>query len=573
MLEFSRRAPFHLRMGRRARLILIALGLALVVSCAPTAAGPELPRPPQRQLLASSTTVPPTTTTTLDQRTLLTRGCPTELCLLYRIAPEARWSDGEPVTTDDFAATVAAHQEPLASGRDPAYDLVTAVDTIDAKTARVALSRPYGAWQSLFARLIPAHVETLDMESMPTTGPFVFEQWVRGDRIVVVRNPEWWSDIDPLTNTASGPVERIEFVFVADTEELLDAVETGAVDVAAPRPTNEILARLDEVAETVDYTLSPGPLWEHIDFHHADEMLSQAWVREVFDLAIDRQGILDQTVRLLTPGSAPLNNTIWMQNTTRYQSHYEDRYAPDRAEQLLVDNGCVREGDTYACDGRPMSFVWISTADDPDRAAIVEAVSEDLAAVGIEIVPNLRPPSAFVTREVLFGGPDVWQLVNFSWRAGSDPSAAEATYFCGDSDLNVNRFCSTEVEEIVRAAGVIMDPDERAAAYNEADRLYLTDRALIPLYQKPDLLAWSADIDGPTPNFSTSTDMWNVASWTGSTSIVVALPSEPSALDPLSTSDESANRVLATMLYGAFGMDPSLSHVPVLIESVEVLEP
>jgi hypothetical protein len=51
----------------------------------------------------------------------------------------------------------------------------------------------------------------------------------------------------------------------------------------------------------------------------------------------------------------------------------------------------------------------------------------------------------------------------------------------------------------------------------------------------------------------------------------VAIPSEP-VLDPLSTGDESADRVLATLLYGAFGMDPSLNHLPVLIESVEILE-
>ena len=560
------------RWSRASRLGVSALGLSLVASCAPVAAGPELPRPPQPQVLPASTTPPSSTTTTLDEHTVLTRGCPTELCLLYTITAEAAWSDGVPVTAQDFAATVAAHQSPLNSERDPAYDLVTAVNAIDPKTVRVALSEPYGAWQSLFSRLIPAHADTLDLREMPTTGPFVFGQWVRGDRIVVERNHEWWSETDPLTSSPAGPVEEIEFVFIADTEELLDALETGDVDVAALRPRADILERLDDIGESLAYTVSSGPFWEHIDFHHEDEMLSQAWVREAFDLAIDRQEILDNTVRLLTPAVAALDNTMWMRNTTHYEPHYEDRYDPQAAEQLLVDNGCVREADVYVCGGRPMSFVWISTNDDPDRQATLEMVSDDLAAIGVEIVPNLRPPSDFVTRDVLFGGPDVWQLVNFSWRAGSDPSISEATYLCGDSDLNVNRYCSPEVENMVMMARTTMDPQERAAAFNEADRLYLADRALIPLYQKPDLLAWSAEIGGPTPNFSTSTDMWNAASWTGGTSLVVALPSEPVALDALSTSDESANRVLATMLYGAFGMDPSLNHVPVLIDSVEVLE-
>jgi hypothetical protein len=124
---------------------------------------------------------------------------------------------------------------------------------------------------------------------------------------------------------------------------------------------------------------------------------------------------------------------------------------------------------------------------------------------------------------------------------------------------------------MVREAATEMDPDARADLLNEADGLYLSDLALIPLYQKPELLVWSAGLQGPTANFTRSTEMWNVASWTGDTSVAVAIPSEP-VLDPLATGDESADRVLATLLYGAFGMDPSLNHLPVLIESVEILE-
>ena len=564
-------------MGRwsgSSRLGWTALGLALVVSCTPIAAGPELPRPALPHAIAPSTTAlpAPTTTTTLDELTLLTRECPTETCLLYTIADEARWSDGEPVTARDFAATVAAHQDPLAPGRDRAYDVIAGVDAIDARSARVALSRPYGPWQSLFARLVPAHAEGLDVTRMPATGPFVFRQWVPGDRIVVERNPEWWASTDPLTGAPVGSVQRIEFVFIPDTEGLLEALESGEVDVAALRPTTEIVEQLEDIGESISYAVSPGPFWEHIDFHHEDEMLSKRWVRRMFELAIDRQALLDETVRTLAPSTPSLNNSVWMTHANRYESHYEDRFDPAAAEQLLVDNGCQREDGIYSCNGQAMSFVWLSTNDDPDRQAIFEAVRDDLAAIGVEIVPRLRAPSDFVTRDVLFGGPDVWQLANFSWRAGSDPSAAEATYLCDDSDLNVNRYCSSEVESLVQRAGMTMDPETRASYLNEADRQYLSDAALMPLYQKPELLVWPAEVDGPAANFSASTDLWNAASWTGATSVVVALPSEPTSLDPLAMDDESANRVLATLLYGAFGMDPSLNNVPVLIDSVEILE-
>lgn len=557
------------------RLGSIACGLALVVSCSPVAAGPELPRPAQPHATAPSTTVPPPpiTTTTVDEQTLLAQECPTDVCLLYRIDPEARWSDGEPVTSADFAATLAAHQSPLATGGDPSYGLVAAVDEIDPKTVRVALSQPYGAWQSLFARVLPAHSESLDVTEMPGTGPFVFGRWIASDRIVLERNPDWWAKADPLTGAARGTLDRIEFVFIADNEVLLEALEDGEVDVASIRPDADIIERLDDMGELVEYAVTPGPFWEHIDFHHEDELLSKRWVRDVFELAIDRNALLDETVRRLVPGTSPLDNTIWMSYAGAYEPHYVDRFDPVAAEQLLIDNGCIRKGEIYSCDGREMSFVWLSTNDDPDRQTVFEMVRDDLASVGIRIVPNLRAPSDFVTRDVLFGGPDVWQLANFSWRAASDPSVAEATYMCGGSELNVNRYCSPEVESLVAQAAATMDVDERARLFNEADRLYLQDGAAIPLYQKPELMVWSSELDGPAPNFGASTDLWNAASWTGRTSVVVAVPSEPQALDPLGFGDETSNRVLAALLYGAFGMDPTLTRVPVLIESVEILRP
>jgi ABC-type transport system substrate-binding protein len=215
-----------------------------------------------------------------------------------------------------------------------------------------------------------------------------------------------------------------------------------------------------------------------------------------------------------------------------------------------------------------MSFVWASTNDDPLRREILAQVEADLAAVGIEVVPALRSPSDFVNRDFLFGGPDVWQLINFSWRSRPDPTPADATYFCADSDLNVNRYCSADVEELVRSAERIVDPLQRAAAYNEADRMYLSDLAVIPLYQKLDLLAWSGQMAGLRPNYTSSTDLWNLAAWTGKREIVVALPAEPSSLGAL-PGDPSADTVLSSLLYGAFGMDPTHAHRPVLVDSVD----
>jgi hypothetical protein len=85
-------------------------------------------------------------------------------------------------------------------------------------------------------------------------------------------------------------------------------------------------------------------------------------------------------------------------------------------------------------------------------------------------------------------------------------------------------------------------------------------------------MAWNNEVSGPQPNYSLSADLWNLASWSGRETLVVALPAEPTEINPLSRGDESANMILGALMYGAFGMNPSHEYVPVLVESVEIIE-
>jgi peptide/nickel transport system substrate-binding protein len=550
----------------RARRIVFALLVLLLVACSGAAVSPELPRP--EVSMPSTTTVPPTTTTTIDPTVTLSTECPTAFCLVYEISSEASWSDGSPVTSEDFVHTFDTFRE---QGTEPGYQLVSTVDIIDDKRLRVVFSEPFGGWQQLFNRLIPASADSLDIRTMVNTGAFEMVEWVPGERIVLNRHSEWWASSDPLSAEPGGTIDRITFVFLNDPTELTAALDDGTVDVISTRADIETTDAMS-VMEDVEYRLSPGPFWEHIDFHHEDTLLRERWLRQAIALAIDREKLLDQSVRLIDPGATGLDNTIWMPGTQWHEAHYESVFDPTTAETMLVDHSCSRDEDgIYSCAGRRLSFTWASTSDDPARQAVFESVREDLEAIGIELTAEFRSPSAFVNRDFLFGGPNVWQMINFSWRAPFDPFTTEDRYFCDDTDLNVNRYCSPDVERLVRSADRIVDPEERAAVLNQADRLYLEDLALIPLYQKPNLLAWRSGIEGPEPNWSASTDLWNVAAWTGTDSIVVGLSSEPAELDPLSFSDDSADMIMAPLLYGAFGMGPSQDVLPALVESATVL--
>ena len=559
------------------RLPVRLAALALIVSACTLAATEQAPTT-ATSALSTNTTVAGTTTTVEEDP------CPDEFCVIYHIHPDAIWSDGTPVTAHDFIFTYEVYTDAPGEAPTVGYELISGHEAIDEKTVLFAFSEVYGPWRTLFEVVLPQHAladqpAALERALMTTAGPFILHESIEGESITLRRNQRFWSGDDPLSGSALGDVQVIHFVFIDAVRDRLQALEKGEVDVIELRPLAWMVEEVAEM-ETVEYQLAPGPFWEHIDFNHDDPLLSQRWVREVISLAIDRESILDETVRTIDPEAIPLGSTVWPAGSVNYEDHFQehDAYDPEAAERLMIERFCEKRGDgIYSCQGRRMSFIWATTVGDEFRERQFELVEADLEKIGIELIADFRNPSELFSSEVLFGGPDVWQLINFSWKTGADPHLGNSTYHCrgtapsGFGALNVNRYCDDDVETLIRATAVTADALDRAGLYNEADSGYLSDLALIPLYQKPALLAWSGDLTGPQLNLSRSTYLWNVAAWSGKETVVIALDSEPGGLNPLLPRDDNTSLILAAMLYGAYGVDSSLEFVPVLIERAETI--
>lgn len=557
-------------MGLTTRSLVLLIGLVMAASAcdAEGELGTSSTTTTTEQLTTSTTAPPPSTTTTEPDP------CPEDpFCVVYDIHPEATWSDGEPVTAADFGHTLdlitnSASGAPNQSG----YELITHLTALDDKTVLVGFSRVFPAWRTLFDVLAPSHYEgPLDEPGAPVTGPFVLEEWVPGDRIALGRNPAYWADADPVSGEPLGDVEELVFVFPDSVRDQLDALEDDEVDVVRPRPLEWMIDDLEGM-DAVSFSLEPGAFWDHIDFNHDDPLLSQSWVRKVISLAIDRDAILNETVRTVDPRASALNSAVFLQNSPHYEDNYDHVYDPQAAEAMLEERFCEKDDQgVYNCQGRRMSFVWATTVGDEYRQRTFELARDSLEEIGIEIILDARTPSELFSSAVFFGGPDVWQIINFSWRGEADPHLANSTFYCegeapsGYGALNVNRYCNEEVVELIRSTERILDPEQRAVAYNAADSIYLADRAIIPLYQKTDLLAWSSEITGPDPNISEATDLWNVGSWAGKSPVIIALGTEPDALDPIRPGTESADAVLSAMYHGAYSVTSGLEFVPVLI--------
>lgn len=516
----------------------------------------------------TTTTVAPTVPSTSSTTTTLPDPCPDVFCVVYSIRPGSMWSDGTPVTADDFAFTLSLFNDPdgVASGNS-GYDLITGFEVVDPATILIAFSEDYAAYPTLFASVFPAHLDYSPDHPAASAGPYQIDS-LDDAEIRLVRNPHY-----PVSG---GTVEEIVLVRAEGTRELVSAMASGGLDLIAPEPLGWVIDEFDGMSG-VEHRIDPGPFWEHVTFNHSDPLLAQPWFREALALAVDWDQVVEATVGTVTPEVVGVTNTMWMSSSPFHRAHADIEYDPARALEIFQNNGCEREGSgPLSCDGRQVSLVWATTTGDSFRSNQIELASADLAEIGVEIVPWRLPPAQLFSEPILFGDHSVWQLISFAWNATPDPEMGLSMYQCSGTGshgmglLNVARFCDPEVDRLVAESSAQIDPSARAETLNQVDDIYLSGHSIVPLYQQPHLTAWSQDLIGPSYHLWAG-PLWNAAEWTGATEVRVGVLDPPIALHTAVPIGDTEAMVFSLIQRGAFRVDADGQFQPDLVSGVEIL--
>ena len=156
----------------------------------------------------------------------------------YYIRPQARWSDGVPVTAGDFVFTYRAMLKGQTGGYP--WERILRLRALDKKTLRVVFRGPEPDWREAFHMVLPRHVfagedpeaiwqDTIDNPKTGEpigSGPFLVRRLERGEKLTFVRNPRYWG-------AHMAYLDRLVFRFVLPPA-LADALRTGDVDMIAP---------------------------------------------------------------------------------------------------------------------------------------------------------------------------------------------------------------------------------------------------------------------------------------------------------------------------------------------------
>jgi len=400
-----------------------------------------------------------------------------------------RWrSTSDP---NHFPDQVFEYYEAMWGGFDDA-SLITNVEATDDTTVVFTFSDVTTVLANMampmFALHSPTAVETYGQDygtpdvGYVCTGPYVFVEWVTGDHFTLERNAEYWGEV-------TGNVEQIIIRPIVDPAARFAALQSGEIDAYFGASVEDVAA----VEGNADFTVLRRPPLNngYLAFNYRVQELQDVNVRTAIALAINREAIVDAFF-----GDAGLLATQWL--PVGVLGHDEGAlpgfaYDPDQARQLLADAGFadgLNEVHVLGVDDQgnvtdevvetgvlKLYVMPVTRPYMPDSEGVAQAVAADLAAVGIQTeLVSLGDWGVYLDDR---SNGNLTGLYFLGWTGDNGDPDNFIGYFFANASTPLPRegyYSDPEVAGLLTQARSVVDPDERAALYVQAEQL-LFERA------------------------------------------------------------------------------------------------
>src|SRR5579872_594277 len=440
------------------------------------------------------------------------------LTIRYHLRPNVTWSDGQPFTSQDIAASWKQVMNPLNNVQlREGYDVIASIDTPDAHTAVLHLKHPYAPLPTRFFSAIqegpiavmPAHIiagqadlNRSSFNSHPIgTGPFIVQSWERNGRLVFVANPHYWRGRPKLSEIVfqaqpSTATELVRFR-THENDAVLDAGAGRLVQYRALEGMRTIqstsLRLVDAVMNTSRFPFS--------DVH----------VRHALAYATDRADILSK----IDNGAGVVADEFlphWSWGYTPDVPHYD--YNPARGAAELQAAGYTLGPDGYRyLNGRRLSAVMTMTAGSSSSEKYATIMQAELRQIGIEVVIKTYPYGLIfdISGPIRSGNFD---LAVYSYSVNFDPASLDddgCDQFAPKGG-NETRFCDPVVDSLERRGLGLNAIAQRKPIYAEIQRRRMTSLAELPICFLDRVGVVNSDLHGYTPSRGII-PQWNAWQW------------------------------------------------------------
>jgi peptide/nickel transport system substrate-binding protein len=436
-----------------------------------------------------------------------------KMIVTYRLRPNLRWADGTPLTSADVRFTWEAVRDPKYLGlaaKDGANE-IERIDTPDPLTALVYYKQvSTGFKASLFTYgLLPRHkLEGKDLNKDPFwekpfgAGPFMVNEFRRGQYVIVERNPNYWRR--DAAGTQLPYLDRIIFKIIPNTNTIITQLRSGEVQFAYDIPYT--LAPSVDNVPGVRILNARTLAFRHLTFNFKNEFLKDINVRRAIAFGVDREAIN----KALGGYMKPINTFVV--SSFDFASPGVPVYAhnPERARAALRNAGFAPGPDGIMVkDGKRLSMRFMTQAGRAEYELAQQVIIAQMKTIGLELNPDNKAGAA-LTEAYRRGGYDLWYS---GWITPADPINSYFAFYGSTGRNNGGGYANPKVDEALNKALSSLDPPVVKLYLRQAQNLVLTDIFTIPLFEAPSVIALSERLQNFRPNPTNQTNFREPSSW------------------------------------------------------------
>lgn len=433
---------------------------------------------------------------------------PDGLTYTFHLRPGLKWSDGSPLTANDFVYAAKRILTPATAAqyvnlytdyvvgaeelyKDPAKADGLGIQATDDNTLTVTLKAPtpffidivgMWAWDPVQEATIKAKGDkwTNDAASYVSNGPFKMDEIKLGESYVLAKNPNYW-------DAANVKLDKITFRMIPDASTALTAFENGQIDGQLTVPAGDV-ARL----KTSDSGLVVTPAYAttFFDINNKVAPFDNVLVRKALNLAVDRNALIND---VLQNGGTPAYSIVAPGYSVDGKEFSDGRSTfdlgptanPEAAKQALAEAGYP--------DGKGFPTLKLSYYTDDTAKLMTEALADQFKTnLGIQV--EISNEDWAVYYDNIQAGK--YQVGAMGWGADYFHPMTFLQLLKTD-DVNNNVFYSNkQYDELVAQAQAETDPVKAMGLMQQAENLASADYPVLNLFYRANMMLVSPKLEG-----------------------------------------------------------------------------
>jgi peptide/nickel transport system substrate-binding protein len=411
---------------------------------------------------------------------------PDGLTITFKLRKGVKWHDGAPFTAQDVMFTyqvMVDPKTPTAYGED--YKQVKKAEVLDDYTFRVTYPKPFapalGSWT---LAMLPKHLlEGKDITKSPLsrhpvgTGPYKFQEWRAGDKIILSHNPDYFEGRPYLNGYV--------YLVKPDLATMFLELKGGNIDRMGLTPLQYTRqTEYPRFKETFNKYKYVSFSYTYLGYNLQDERFADRRVRQALTHAINKKEIVDGVMLGLgQEATGPYKPGTWFSNPNVPRFDYN----PEKAKQLLAEAGWQANAQgILEKNGQPFEFTILTNQGNDLRVRTAEIMQRRLRDIGIQVKIRTVEWAAFIKEFIDKGR---FEAVLLGWTTGQDPDAYDIwnSTKTKPGELNFIHYHNPEVDRLLEEGRHTFDREKRRQAYFRFQEILAQDQPYTFLFV-PDAL-------------------------------------------------------------------------------------